>query len=117
MILFDKEIFPRLTSQKIDFWKAILRGRRDIEFPDNCLSNCEKIGHIIFIAIMDFSCKGCIFDKLYRKNDKFSEDYFEKLINQCLVGVKKENQVPNSKFDVIECILSGIIEALNCCQK
>ena len=38
-------------------------------------------------------------------------NFFETLINQCLVKVNKLNLIPNSKFDVLECILTGLKEA------
>ena len=114
VIYFLDMIYPYMSSQKYGIWKILLEGRSDIKFPNDCTTTREKIGYLVFEAILDFTCKGCLYEKLYLNStskSKLSKEFFETLINQCLVKVNKLNLIPNSKFDVLECILTGLKEA------
>ena len=111
-IFFDKDIYPRLSTDTIGFWKNIIKGRHDFCFPENCSSEWNQICYIAYLAILENTCKGCLFDKMYILNENISMLDVKNLIGEALNGVQKSNPMPNSKLDIMECILSGFNSAI-----
>ena len=111
-IFFDKDIYPRLSTDTIGFWKNIIKGRHDFCFPENCSSEWNQICYIAYLAILENTCKGYLFDKMYILNENISMLDVKNLIGEALNGVQKSNPMPNSKLDIMECILSRFNSAM-----
>ena len=101
-----------MPADTIGFWKNIIKGRHDFCFPENCSSEWNQICYIAYLAILENTCKGCLFDKMYILNENISMLDVKNLIGEALNGVQKSNPMPNSKLDIMECILSGFNSAI-----
>ena len=51
-IFFDKDIYPRLSTDTIGFWKNIIKGRHDFCFPENCSSEWNQANQERQICLM-----------------------------------------------------------------
>ena len=60
-----------------------------IFFPENCSSEWNQICYIAYLAILENTCKGCLFDKMYILNENISiRDGSEHMLARCSVFLK-----------------------------
>ena len=112
-IFFTTTIYPRLTADRIGFWRNVIKGRQDFCFPNDCTSYWDQICFIVGFGILENNCKRCLYDKVHIMHEKFSLFDIKNLITESLKKIEESDPQPNSKQDIMQCVLSGFASVID----